>query len=325
MANLRNIHRLTALWALSEAGIGGILHSLQIPFSGFFLAAFAIIMIRLIAFFSENIFRSVIKATILVLMIKAAASPQSPVTAYLAVAFQGVVGAVVFGAIKNQNISSYITSILCLLQTALQKLIVLLVIFGASFFKSLDVFISDVFSNLGFERQSFGFWIVGSYLMIYLLWAIYIGYICAILPAQILSRQEKFGNLNFDNQTEPNINQHKIKPFFRNIIFLVFVLAGMYILALTFDSKTMMNSFYRALIVILLWSILSPLIKKGVLWVLNKNKGVYSRDFSSIFLMLPKLKSKIKPAYVMAKSESKGIFVYKYFVFNIIALSLYHE
>lgn len=325
MANLRNIDKLTALWALSEAGIGGILHSLKIPFSGFFLAAFAIIMIRLIAFFSVNVFRSVIRATILVLMIKAAVSPQSPVTAYFAVAFQGVVGAVVFGVVKNQSFASYVISILCLLQTALQKLIVLLIIFGTSFFESLDVFISDVFKNLGLEIQYFAVWVVGLYLLIYLLWAIYIGYICTLLPNEILSRQEKFENLALADESETKINPHKIKPFFRNTILIVLVLAGMYILALTFDSKAMMNGFYRALIVIFLWNILSPFIKKGVLWFLNRNRGDYSRDFSSIFLLLPKLKSKIKPAYIMAKSESKGLFVYKHFIFNIIALSLYHE
>jgi len=37
------------------------------------------------------------------------------------------------------------------------------------------------------------------------------------------------------------------------------------------------------------------------------------------------MKSKIRPAYNMAKADVKGIAVYKEFVFNMIALSLYHD
>ena len=52
--NSKIISRLTALWALSEAGLGGILHALQSPFTGLFVGGFAIILISLIAYFADD-------------------------------------------------------------------------------------------------------------------------------------------------------------------------------------------------------------------------------------------------------------------------------
>lgn len=48
------IQRLTALWAFSESGLGGVVHALKIPFTGIMLGGFAVIIITLIAYFSEK-------------------------------------------------------------------------------------------------------------------------------------------------------------------------------------------------------------------------------------------------------------------------------
>ncbi len=45
------VQRLTALWAFSESGLGGILHALQMPFTGLLVGGMAILLISLIAFF----------------------------------------------------------------------------------------------------------------------------------------------------------------------------------------------------------------------------------------------------------------------------------
>ena len=46
---LNAIQRLTALWAFTESGLGGIMHALQIPFTGLLVGGMAVIMISLIA------------------------------------------------------------------------------------------------------------------------------------------------------------------------------------------------------------------------------------------------------------------------------------
>lgn len=322
-ANLRNINKLTALWALSESGLGGILHSLQIPFSGFFLAAFAIIIIRLIAFNAAKPFQSILKATILVLLIKMAVSPQSPITAYIAVAFQGFMGATLFGNIKNQNVASYLTAVFCLMETAIQKLLVLLILFGFSFFDAFDVFIADVFQKLGLQINSFILWVLTAYLGIYFLWAVYIGYLCTGLPNEMKNRQAKFKEIGYNNGEQWIAKKKESTSVWLQFILISIRLALIYILAITFNSNTLVITFFRTLLIILIWWILNPVLKKILFWFLDRKRVSYARDFSSIFSMLPSLKSKITPAYSMAKADVKGIAVYKEFVFNMIALSLF--
>src|SRR4051812_9858770 len=94
--NLHAVSRLTALWALSESGLGGIMHAMKIPLTGFFVGGFAVIIIALIAHFSDKSLRAILQSTLLVILVKAAVSPQSPFMAYIAVAFQGVAGALIF-------------------------------------------------------------------------------------------------------------------------------------------------------------------------------------------------------------------------------------
>ena len=84
------IQRLTALWALNECGLGGILHALQSPFTGLLVGSIAMICIALICAFAEKKWQAAMTSLAIVLVIKALVSPHSTPTAYIAVAFQGV-------------------------------------------------------------------------------------------------------------------------------------------------------------------------------------------------------------------------------------------
>jgi hypothetical protein len=50
-----SIARLTALWAFVEAGLGGILHAFKVPFTGLLVGGMAVMLITLIAHFSNGI------------------------------------------------------------------------------------------------------------------------------------------------------------------------------------------------------------------------------------------------------------------------------
>ena len=257
------------------------------------------------------------------LLLKMAASPQSPITAYIAAAFQGIIGAILFEKVKNQNLASYLTAIICLMETALQKLLVLLILFGTSFINASDAFITDIFRKINMEVNSFSIWILWLYLSVYFFWAIYIGYICTILPSEMQKRQLKFMQLSY-LESDFSLDKKK-KSVWLNAVVIAVGLALILVLAITFKSDILMIAFYRTLIIILLWWVLSPLLKKAIFYFLDQKRKNYSSDFSSIFSMLPKMKSKIRPAYNMAKADVKGIAIYKEFVFNMIALSLYHD
>ncbi|MCB0574936.1 MAG: hypothetical protein KDC61_10270, partial [Saprospiraceae bacterium] len=79
------ILRLTALWAFSESALGGVMHALKIPFTGLLVGGFAVLSIGMIAHVSHRRAGAVLRATMLVVLVKAVVSPHSPPTAYLAV------------------------------------------------------------------------------------------------------------------------------------------------------------------------------------------------------------------------------------------------
>ncbi|MBK0381574.1 hypothetical protein I5M32_01255 [Pedobacter sp. SD-b] len=321
---LQNIEKLTALWALSESGLGGILHAYRLPFAGFFLAAFAIIIIRYIAYLSHNPFKSIINATILVLIVKAMASPQSPFNAYLAVAFQGFFGAIIFGTIKNQKLAGYFTAIVCLMETALQKLLVLWVLFGSSLIVAFDKFTDSVLKEFELKFVSSSTYLIGVYLSLYLIWAIYIGYLANKLPQKIYERFLMVADLPkleaLENPTKKKKSLYNSK-YLGLFLFLLFLL----VLAVSLKSDLLLGSFYRTLLILGIWILLSPLLKWLFFKWINKNKNKYSENVSSILELIPSLKSNIKPALNLAKNQAKGVFVYKEFVYNLIALSIYEQ
>ena len=58
MKNNNIFIRLTALWALIEAGLGGLLHAFHLPFTGIILGGFAVLIISLLAQHFEKPFFS---------------------------------------------------------------------------------------------------------------------------------------------------------------------------------------------------------------------------------------------------------------------------
>ena len=58
------IQRLTALWAFSESGLGGIMHALKIPFTGLVVGGMSVIMISFIAQLSANHYKEILKSAL---------------------------------------------------------------------------------------------------------------------------------------------------------------------------------------------------------------------------------------------------------------------
>ncbi|MBJ7428659.1 MAG: hypothetical protein JHD28_06865, partial [Bacteroidia bacterium] len=67
MQHSNSIYKLTALWAFAECSLGGLMHLFKIPFTGFFVGGFAVIIIGLIAHFSNQNFKTILQSTILVI------------------------------------------------------------------------------------------------------------------------------------------------------------------------------------------------------------------------------------------------------------------
>ncbi len=133
------IQRLTALWALNECGLGGFLHAIQSPFTGLLVGSLAMICIAFICSLSENKWQTMMTSLAIVLVIKALVSPHSTPTAYIAVIFQGVTGAFIYRYIPGLLFSSMLFVSLGLVESALQRLLTLTILYGNTLWEAINI------------------------------------------------------------------------------------------------------------------------------------------------------------------------------------------
>lgn len=170
------LFQLTALWAFVEVTLGGVLHALRIPLTGVVIGGTAVAIISIIGQYSERPWRDIISATGLVLLVKAGASPHAPLPAYLAVAFQGVLGAFIFQCFRFNHVSVVVFALFAMLESGLQKLLLMTLLYGKSLWVAFDVFIESVLKSFHLQSDTTGSQlIVGIYIGIYAFWGVYLG------------------------------------------------------------------------------------------------------------------------------------------------------
>ncbi|NLG35890.1 MAG: hypothetical protein GX548_11110 [Lentisphaerae bacterium] len=181
------VERLTALWALNEAGLGGLIHALRVPFTGIVVGSTAVVLITLIAYFAERRARAILKAMVIVLLIKAAASPHTPLPAYASVTFQGLAGAALFGGIPSVRLGGLLLGLLALWQGAVQKLLVMSILYGRSLWESVDAVGRWILGKMGAgagEISPTG-WFLFFYLGYYTVAGLATGWLAGVIPNEI--------------------------------------------------------------------------------------------------------------------------------------------
>ena len=183
----RAVERLTALWALNEAGLGGLIHALRVPFTGIVVGSTAVVLIALIAFFAERRARAILKATVVVLLVKAAASPHTPLPAYVAVSFQGLAGALLFGCLPSLRAGALLLGVLALGQGAVQKLVVMSLLYGRSLWDSVDAVGRWILEKMGGGSGALSptGWFLVVYLGYYALAGLATGWLAGAIPREI--------------------------------------------------------------------------------------------------------------------------------------------
>ncbi len=297
MNNVKNnFLRITALWAFSEAFLGGILHAFQFPFTGLFLSAFAAICMSAIAIKDYKRGR-LLKATLLVLIVKAMLSPHTPVTAYFAVGLQGLFAEIIFSVGITYRIASFLLAIFTLMQSAFQKLIILTVLFGMEFWKAIDEFLNSVLTIFGVVNYSQS--LVMIYLGIYLLMGILTGIFAARLPDLLSTVPQEalhFEKINIEVTEKQNRRMRFLKNplFWLMFIFLLFALYQAYSGGdlFVFAKSKAGQLVIRAILVLGCWYyFISPLLLKLFKNWISKRKSRLTMDVEEILNLLPEIRS----------------------------------
>lgn len=318
------IFRLTALWALCETGLGGFMHALHLPFTGFFVGAFAVLIICLIGWYSGFSFKSLINATCLVLLAKAVVSPQSPFPAYIAVGFQGLMGAIIFSLLPYYRMGCVLLGVVAMIESALQQVLITTLIFGKSLFDALDLFFTRILGEIHLPKgTSFSLWLVIIYVVIYALWGVVVGFWAARLPVAILKHEEEImKKISATHPLQPT-EQKRNKPYRKLLLYLIVLcaIAGLVWWQGSNASKALYVVLRSIMVVIILIGLVSPLMK----WLMAKlaaSKTNTNTQLQEIAATQPYLRSMLKPAYSLAKTEHKGLGRYSYFIVILIVIGL---
>ena len=327
--------KLTALWALSEAALGGVLHAFKFPFRGMIISSVAVILISMIAKFSDKR-GQILKSTFLVIIIKAVISPYSPITAYLAVFIQGLLGELFFLTKKFKFISALMLGIAVSLFNGFQKIIVLTLIYGETLWKTINDFLTYVAEEWFVfsikDPINFSYWLISFYVGIHLLAGIFAGVLAYRIPKIVdekLKNPDLFIPLVEQPSLQTNISKPKKKRWFKPSALAIFILSVIIILITylypdsdRFDAKAILIMLGRSLLIIFIWFYyLAPRIKSFVSNYLTKRQNRYSKDIETIALTIPTLKI-ITVSVWKESSKFKSIKRLNYFLITTLVYLL---
>lgn len=293
--NAVTIHRLTALWALCECGLGGILHLTSPAFTGLIVGGFSMVILGLLCTITNIDFKAMMKSLAIVLAVKFLLSPHSSPTAYLAVSFQALVAYASYKTIQNVYVAAIFMGIVTMLESAAQKIIVLTVIYGTSLWSAIDQWTSGLEKRLTFLPSFGAKELIETYLGIYILGGLFFGYLSAKMIHRI-KHDILFADFNI-----LLTNKHKLESISRQkskwkewlfMAFIYFLLLGT-ILVGGQDGTFMQAVFLviRVALIIYVWyAWLGPWLVKKLIQPLTKSDHVLSKDISATLDILPYLR-----------------------------------
>ena len=307
------------------------MHALHLPLTGIFVGGAAVVIIALIAWYGKFSFRQVMQATLLVMLVKFAASPQSPPQAYVAVGFQGLAGAILYRLILNFTIASVLFGVIAMLESAVQKLIFMTLIYGRSLWEALDKFFDAIVKDFSLSASfSFSYWIISAYVGIYLLWGLLLGTWIARLPRKIdahaLGISDQFREFQNTGGDQPPAKGKRHKNKVIPILLMLFFIAGVFLL-----QGRMGKAEYVILrtvaALLLIFGIINPLVRRAMQAWLDRSTSKHKESLQSVLDLQPELGSFIRPAYRMAALKHSGLKRYSAFLFILIAATLHpiHE
>lgn len=331
------IWKITALWAFSEAALGGVLHAFRVPFRGVFIGGAAAILISLIAFFSKEK-GIILRSTIIVIIIKGIASPYTPLTAYLAVFLQGIIAEALFFNRKIFKSSAFVLGILVLLFSSTQKLIILTVLFGNTFWDSINKFgntiLSEFITTINSTDINFSYLIVGSYLGVHIILGMIIGTFAGKFPYKILKiiNHEKPDIDSFYDSINNNVNTNnkRHRHWWQKssgiilTVFIIVILIMSYLHPEWGSNKTIevIIMVFRAVCIMGIWFfILAPLILKILRKYLKKKQNLYSKEISRIVDNFPHFKKLVFHCWKNSSKE-KGYQKIKSFATQLVTFLL---
>jgi hypothetical protein len=327
------ISRITTLWAATECGLGGFFHAIQSPFTGLIVGGLSVVYISLIAYFTNQsnlglaflprlrkVSQTLFTSVLFVLAVKAAVSPHSPFGAYFAVALQALIGIVIYGLIRNHLISTILVAVLSMLTSAMQKVLIMILLFGKSLFESIDLFFADTAEKLDFivsDSFSFSEFSAFIFLAIYAFGGLLIGYFASKIPSSIQQQSAELSLIiKSNNEAIATESKNQKKAWFPWLIILMISLSILVQFLLN-SREAAVWQLTRTLGVLVIWFFLfRPFVK----WILNQfkssGKEKFQYEIEHFQNELPQIISNSTFSWRASKKMS-GLRIYNWFLIFI--------
>jgi hypothetical protein len=228
-----------------------------------------------------------------------------------------------------KRLAAMLFGMIALFESAVQKFLVMTLIFGKSVWEALDLFFNGILKDLALNGDfSFSFWLITTYTACYTLWGILLGWWSSSLPHTLLSQRDnvlqQYAALSVDTE---NSHISKKKGRGRKLIAAFFIL--LFVCSVFLFKGEGVKAWFAILrtiaALLLLFFIINPMVKWAMGRWVERNKQKQQLPLASIIDMLPGLRSYLVPAMTLARQRHKGIGRYRGFVVNLIILSLYND
>lgn len=312
------ILRLTYLWAFAEGGLGGMMHLLHIPMTGFLIGGISVIINVFIAAYSKVNARTMLSSLGLVLLCKFALSPHSPLGAYVAVSFQGILALLIFSIVGVNRFSILLYAILVMLENAIQKPLMAYLIFRDELIQGISITVNKFFKNRQLT-ENFLFGLTSIYFGIYTIWALIIGHWAYAFLGSI----EKF---KLDSSIL--LNQRQLpseKPRGnKKVIWVIMTFSVIFFFLFFYFSSVKVHwTIYalKAFTWFLILALILPFILRFILQYFSKRSE--SKVLHSLSLM-PAIKENMRRSFEFV-SKDHGFAKIRNFMFYSIYLNVFHS
>jgi nucleoside-triphosphatase THEP1 len=320
-------YRLVALWVACEAMLGGIIHGFKIPVSGLVVGSCAVVCICLIGWFVPRK-GAILQATIVVAIFKMMLSPQAPLPAYIAVFFQGLVGELLFYNRKHYKLSCMLLAILALLESGLQRIFVLTVLYGNDFWNAVNTFINGLTKQK--DAANFSLIIGIIYVVIHLVTGVFVGWWAARLPQRIdMWKLDPAYSIEMTEEEAIKLPPSKKKRRIRVGLLIVYaILLALYVQSYFNIGRPLLPAhislkiLLRSLIILFTWYFLvSPLLTKLMHVWLKRKRNSSQQDVKKVLEVLPMTRTIIAKSWSRT-SGTKGLRGWNAFAKSVLVNAL---
>jgi hypothetical protein len=280
------------------------------------------IIITLICYYADNVWKTIIQALIIVLVVKMVVSPHSMISAYFAVSFQAILGGFLYHYLGINKITTILLASLGLVESALQKIVSLTILFGKSIWEAIDALGDWVSKNLGylipFDSSNA---VIISYVTLYACVGIILGYQIQKLVIKIKNTTD-IDAYTIDVIKIESANPQRRKKGKWRFIAVSVILASLIILIL-YSTDNLNNSYsqaanilIRTLLIIGIWYMLiAPILLRYVKKFLSSKNSQLSAEVDQVFAIIPYMRYIV--SYAWKNSNGLSDFIYKCIMYTL--------